>query len=315
MFDIKRLFGNKNKDLPKVVYKDKKVKTNILEWLEYLKLDSIEEVLSEIGFKSEDIIYLYDCTDNSFYYSVNKDKLDKNNIMRLDFSSKLLIFGNNEVVYKYSCYPGNYAGKSVVIGSRYYEKRLSEDIACTCYYSDNRFSFLLYNDDYDLSLELHFKYVMNGFENGEDKILEEYLSGLTLPVVLEDVYKKICEICDVNSFRTFELHVKSRLEEDHRINKITDLISLLDGELNKFVRTKNGKTVSFKGDRKWSCEVESDLVSSVEYSDTGRELTYKFTFNDEKNRVSDEELINLKNSALEEVEDTKKLARIMISKR
>ena len=65
---IKRIFSSKSEysnydewdGYLKVVYENNKIKKEISEWVKYLEMKNFSQVLLDIGFKSDDVIYLYE---------------------------------------------------------------------------------------------------------------------------------------------------------------------------------------------------------------------------------------------------------------
>ena len=106
---ISRLFKNKNGKGSKVIYSNCFLKDEVNKWLKYMNIGAINDILIDIGFKSEDCIYLDGIDINKIYYSVNNEELNKNNVITLSYgqflesSPKIVISnGNKKRTYGYA---------------------------------------------------------------------------------------------------------------------------------------------------------------------------------------------------------------------
>lgn len=116
-------------------------------------------------------------------------------------------------------------------------------------------NFILKNGEYSFSIDIKrpksskvdvlSDYVFR-LENEEQ--LQQYLLGLTFPLDINEVFKKICEIStsSVNEYPSFKIEVKRKLDKNN--NKTTDMISLNHGQLEKYIITTRGKTIAFDSD-------------------------------------------------------------------
>ena len=93
-------------------------------------------------------------------------------------------------------------------------------------------------------------------ENEEQ--LQQYLLGLTFPLEINEVYKKISEIStsSVNEYPSFKIEVKRE-----KNNKTTDAMSLNHGQLKKFIITKGGKTITIDSDGNWIYDSSKLIIS------------------------------------------------------
>ena len=130
--------------------------------------------------------------------------------------------------------------------------------------------------DYILELELGKPDYLNLplFENGcyakykldNEEELMKYLCGLEEPVSILDIYKEICNtyIDDVKEYPKFSLK-RIKIMDDGNL-KTTDLISLNNGNLDRFGMTVNGITVFLDSDDNWLFEMSADNVMPVSFS-------------------------------------------------
>ena len=151
-----------------------------------------------------------------------------------------------------------------------------------------------------------FSYYAFSLENEEE--LKQYLLGLTFPFEIREVYKKICEISvkSIGEYPNFIMELKRTIDEKN--SKQTDLISLKHGQLNKFVTSKNEKTIAFDGDGNWSYCSPKLIISQ----------THNGNINYSLNEILSNELSNVSspfeqfNEVSQEVEQVKRLTKTML---
>lgn len=144
--------------------------------------------------------------------------------------------------------------------------------------------------------------------NNEDE-LQQYLLGLTFPLDISEVYKMICKISvdSIYAFPSFNITVEKA--EDKKTKKVTDKISLKNGQLEKFVLTKNGKTIAIDGDGNWSYGSESLNVSQ---NDGAVNYSLKSIKQSELSSLSSP--LDQFNEVKQEVEGIKVYAKTMLTK-
>ena len=142
-------------------------------------------------------------------------------------------------------------------------------------YSKNEINIVLKDNEQKLSLEIKQptktgdKYKGPFILPNEDE-LKEYISGLTFPMDITEVYKEICNLLHHNTkqYAKFSLQISTYAGYEVETGT-TDLISLTYGALNKFIITKDDKTVSIDKDGNWKYKT-SEFVTSA----TNGNITY-----------------------------------------
>jgi len=147
-------------------------------------------------------------------------------------------------------------------------KNPENENSCYRYLSPYAAYFTLTNGEYSFLIEIErpesikvdvFSDYVFRLENEEQ--LQQYLLGLTFPLEINEVYKKICEIStsSVNEYPSFKIEVKRKLDEKN--NKTTDMISLNHGQLKEFIITKGGKTITIDSDGNWIYDSSKLIIS------------------------------------------------------
>lgn len=171
-------------------------------------------------------------------------------------------------------------------------KNPENENSCYRYLSPYETYFTLTNGEYSFSIEIKrpesikvdiFSDYVFRLENEEQ--LQQYLLGLTFPLEINEVYKKICEIStsSVNEYPSFKIEVKRKLDEKN--NKTTDMVSLNHGQLKKFIITKGGRTITIDSDGNWSYNSPKLIVSQNDKGD----IDYRL------NSISSDEMLNAVN--------------------
>lgn len=113
--------------------------------------------------------------------------------------------------------------------------------------------------DYELSifLEVPSEGREENYYLGNESDLETYLLGLTFPVSIEEVYRKLN--IDKNAFSRIEL--RAIKYDDEKKVTVTDVILLSDGKVLTFAVTRGAKTVFLDGDH-WT------FINRVENAET-----------------------------------------------
>lgn len=194
-------------------------------------------------------------------------------------------------------------------------KNPENENSCYRYLSPYTSYFTLTNGEYSFSIEIKrpesikvdvFSDYVFRLENEEQ--LQQYLLGLTFPLEINEVYKKICEIStsSVNEYPSFKIEVKRKLDEKN--NKTTDMISLNHGQLKKFIITKGGRTITIDSDGNWSYDSPKLIISQ---SDKGN-INYSL------NSIPSDELLTASSpfeqysEVSQEVEQVRKLTKTML---
>ena len=193
-------------------------------------------------------------------------------------------------------------------------KNPENENSCYRYLSPYTAYFTLTNGEYSLSIEIKrpesikvdvfSNYV---FRLEDEKQLQQYLLGLTFPLEINEVYKKICEIStsSLNEYPSFKIEVKRKLN-----NKTTDMISLNHGQLQNFIITKGGRTITIDSYGNWSYDSPKLIISQ---SDKGN-INYSL-----KSIPSDELLaasspFEQYSEVSQEIEQVRKLTKTMLKR-
>lgn len=188
--------------------------------------------------------------------------------------------------------------------------------SCYRYLSPYRIYFTVTNGEYSFSIEIErpesikvdfFSDYVFRLENEEQ--LQQYLLGLTFPLEINEVYKRICEIStsSVNDYPCFKIEVKRKLDEEN--NKTTDMVSLNHGQLKTFIITKGGRTITIDSDGNWSFDSPKLIISQ---SDKGN-INYSL------NSIPSDELLTAPSpfeqysEVSQEVEQVRKLTKTMLN--
>lgn len=126
------------------------------------------------------------------------------------------------------------------------------------YLSKYGVSISLQNEDYHFSISFdrpRGKTDNKPYTLDKENKLQEFLLGLSFPFDICEVYKKICEICDITTdllttIPSFSLKVERKLNEKQEV--VTDKIDFYYGQLKCFVLTRNGKTITIDRDGNWT---------------------------------------------------------------
>lgn len=224
------------------------------------------QVLKMIGVDSHEkcVLNHYDSKNNSFHMSFQKKMKDmevtlkhstfnseKQLVIQEEQTEKTYgyVYGTNDIEYYQlkGLIRGNTLWKGVVAGH-----------SCVC-------SLVVNSGKYKLVLQFPGMMNQNMFpeENGDvtdhlvhDEKLEAYLLGLTFPVAVEDVYKKICKLSSekINNSHRFMMEIEKN-------GSSTDFIHVNKGEMVEFITTRKGKKISV--DRLGNWTYESEEVSSI----------------------------------------------------
>ena len=328
---INKIFKNKNKNMnekgPKVIYSNWLLKDEINKWVKYMNIGTINEILMDIGFKSEDCVYLDGIDINKIYYSVNNEELNKNNVITLSYgqflesSPKIVISdGNKKRTYGYEYISDD--RDRIILES--YEYMLDNKMKCKKEFdiNGNKILYIISNNNYELLLNIEYddNYEYNSSLNRELK-LEEYFGSLELPFDIDSMYKKICEIIslDVDKCRKFELRVNEIDIYNHK--SIRDIISLVNGNLVQFGMTKNGRKIFMNDKGSYSYKLVSENEENLKFNfslDIFDDMVSYSVSNNDRNVIDDDmkKLVNdTIDCAIDDIEDSKKKVRKIFSGR
>lgn len=262
-----------NKSIPDVIFASNEIALEVSDWFD-LKMTAEEFfglILLRLGFKADDHVLFgnYDKNEHSFQCLVNDKDVYDVKFKNIDFGKSYteVIINKGDIEYGYGCVPREHTELGMIISLAWYRKKLINGMEYMRVLSSDSAKFLFRLGDYSLEFEVdkptsvklslfddngrYSKYRVNN----EDKLVE-YLSSLTFPNSIVDIYKKICEISlsDVGQYPKFFLKVSKKLESGEMV--ITDLIDLKYGNMEFFTMTKDGKTVTIN-DRDKTLECSS----------------------------------------------------------
>lgn len=326
MFNKGEEIDDSRKNYPLVVYENNKIRNNIYEWVKSLGGKSFREVLLDIGFSESDIIYIYDKSNSvlEYYYSVNSDKVNKDNYLKLSYGAFLdrgstIILYNGEDYKDYEFIDCNFDTDKKSFMLAIDEKNI--DINGKCYvrnYYSNMACFEIKNDEYKFVFDFGNLSSIDDTDvltvNNEDKLCE-YLCSLSFPIDVIDVYKNIINICDMDfsKYTFFEI----KCIPDKNLSK-EDVLELRNGEFSKLKTTRNGKRICLNCYDVWEYENFNDAFL-VKFSINSSKNNVSYNVSGVNDKVIDSYTLGLLksdiNSARNEIEDTKKLVRNIINNR
>lgn len=321
MFSSKGNFVRRDKNFPNIIYLNGILKKEINNWVNDMNVGTFNEILRDIGFKNDDCVYLYGVDNMEIHYSVNNEKLNENNVISLSYgnigrtnSEIIIIDGSGKRTYGI----GELSDNNIFLKS--YEYLLDSGMICKKSIDGDKVLFTISNNDYELMLEIVLNlengYFLSDLEMLNSKRLEEYMINLKFPVIIEDVYKKINEILEIDQsmFRLFNLVVTKKVNR-MKTDIVLDEILIRDGMFERIIKSYEYGTINLDRNGNWSYnKFDGDLVFSVRYDNNSR-YRYNFDDKDSNNKcLNGEELYELKDDAGKSVEDTKKLVRMMFNR-
>ncbi len=221
-------------------------------------------LLKSIGVDSSETCVLGDFDKDKFTFKCHFDNSGEDVSMKaswgdgIDFGPELTIESEKES--KTYDYISEYKERPASLHLQHSTiKNPDNDSSCYRFMSPYSLSLSLSNGSHNLELNISRpNYNVDDPRRDEDFVLKnedelrQYLLGLSFPINIGEVYKDICRISidSVRSFPKFKLIVKEKTDKDKE--KITDMVSLSYGNLEKFVMTKDGRTIGLDGDDNWS---------------------------------------------------------------
>ena len=286
---------------------------------EYLAL-----ILLRFEFEPEDMIFIcnYDKEDNSFDCVRNKEFVCR---LYIDKDNNEIVQSKYNEEYGYKCIPEERSELGMIMSLYRYVCKYADGTVFTRYLSRDSAKFVVEVCEYRLELEVDKplyiklrlfdedgKYAKYRLFNEEE--LVKYLSSSAMDKQIIDVYKDLFQyyLDDVSKYPNFHLREYILGEEE----KLTDLIHLKNGELEKFGMTDYGMTVFLDKDNNWTYEVSKDDAVPVDFSMSscdGR-VSCSFSFDEEDTSIKkymNNEFNSEVETALDEVRDIKRLVRTM----
>ena len=326
---------NKNRKIPKVIINDKELEKEIGRWLGIKKNISkvFSKLLLNVGFKPEDeiILYKYFYREDeylSFSYIVNGNNPYKKNVIMLeyckeDMKPRVVVYtGSKNTRSKIVYEVDKELDKYRIVSKSIEDKRYG---MLNRVYGDNKALFFVEKNDYELCL---FVSKPNDTILGKDDVyklnnekeLFSYLNSLVFPIDIDLVYKKICEISLGNISVYPEITLKvNKYDNIDGLEEVTDEIVLCNGILEEFIITRDDKTIRIDGnDNYWIYEKKiDDRILLVSYNREDNSYIEGTIYDDRLNNKDKSESVNqddIRNIAIKDVEETKKLVRSIIYK-
>lgn len=336
MFNLREFIRNKFnkgegiddsvKNYPLVVYDNDVIRKEIYEWVKFIGAKSFRQVLLDIGFKESDVVYIHEKCSSAleYYYSVNNDKINEDNYLKISYGAFLdrgstIDIYNGNYYRDYEFIDNNFDSdknsfmlsieeKELSSGSKYYIRNYYSNMACfVVKYENYEFVF----DFGDLtSIDDTSAIVLDN----EDKLCE-YLCNLEFPIDVIDVYKNIINICnmDFSKYTFFEI----KCIPDRKIAN-RDVLELRNGEFRELKITRDGKRICLNCNDVWEYENINDAFL-VRFSMNSSNNNVGYKVRGVNDKVVDSYTLGLLKSdisvARSEIEDTKKLVRILINNR
>lgn len=322
----KKEYVDDKKNYPLVVYENDMIKNQISEWVKFLGGKSFRQVMLDVGFSESDIIYIYNKEDSllEYYYSVNNSEINIDNYIKISYgafleSASSLDIYNGDDYKKYEFIYNNFDSdkKSFVLSID--KKEIDNNGKCYIrdYYA-NMACFEVKNDNYDFVFNFgnmsSFDDINSLVVNNEDK-LYEYLYNLEFPIDVIDVYKNIVNICNMD-FSKYTFFVIKCYPKGN-VSKV-DLLGLCNGKFSELKMTKDGKRICLNCYDVWEYKKNNDNFS-VKFCMNSSNNNVSYNVSGLNDKVVDSYTLGLLksdiNSARCEIEDTKKLVKMMFNNR
>lgn len=239
----------------------------------------VEQVLQQVGLSGRCLLDQFDAVNLSFKcYDFYSDRCVNVTVCPSDYWDKTgyslqVDFGSEKKGYAFCGYSMEPAPS---LDMTEYTKR--NEAAKTSLYrklSTCSYFSILRAGDYELSilLEVPGEGREENYYLDNESDLETYLLGLTFPVSIEDVYRKLN--LDKNAFSRIEL--RAIKYDDEKKVTVTDVILLSDGKLLTFAVTRGAKTVFLDGDH-WTFinRVENDETITISQNDVDGNLDFSW---------------------------------------
>lgn len=200
---------------------------------------------------------------------------------------------------------------------QYIIKNVDNNNSCSRYLSPHSAYFTLKNEQHSLTITIERPESIKKsglgdcvFRLKKEDELQQYLLGLTFPLDINEVYKKICEISldSITEYPKFDLEVKSQINEKQ--DKTTDMISLRYGLLNIFIITREGKTVTIDSAGNWSYASPELAVSQEKNGNINYSLN-SISYDEISSLASPLEQFNM---VSQEVEQVRTLTKTLLKK-
>ncbi|MBQ2872804.1 MAG: hypothetical protein IJE89_02270 [Bacilli bacterium] len=307
----------------------KDAKEIIREWFKRgkIKTKRLDLILSKLDFNHSVELFIYNnehCVD-SFYYSVDGKKNSVYNDILLVFPRKICVrtFGQ-ETLYEYvedSLAEDGFRMVKIKTRRHSYSNGIyrTSEFLSESHLDSN--SLLIYNKEFSIRLNMSYSREsklsrIEATELNNYVELEKYLTGLTLPCSILEVYKKICEISlgDVSEYHSLSLSFSRNVANGEK--RETDRIDLGHGKLCELkITTLDGKVINMNQTGNFSYNLTDDSVTFSMKELNDDQISYSVSSNTD-NKVDDyvNGLMSYDiNNARREISSTKKRVRDIFS--
>lgn len=238
--------------MPKIVFQQWQLQIAIGQWLHMdasQPLTEIEKkfsyVLKLAGIEENEICVLKEFDKEKFSFNCYLKNTNINTNIELKWGDinipKELTINYPQKAITYQYYQEE--EKPILKQHHYTIKNSQNKNKCSRFISPHNIVLTVQNEEYTLSLKIENTKENNSsvFSLKKEAELQIYLLGLSFPLEINTIYKKICEITIdfINKYPKFELQIENNVTKE-----TTDIISLIYGNLKKFMITKNGKTIT-----------------------------------------------------------------------
>lgn len=295
---MKRIIKGKNPSYPIVKFKSKELEKRLSSCYVWNKPISkcLDEILSELGLDANAEILI------DGYKDLKKEIADyRPGFSIACFKSMKPIF-NLRFIYEYNSFhvshiicsnePFSSIKREYRISHSNGKLKLAEDSYEETFYKGGRkyyrnfspevakYRMTLGEDELVLTIECSReeaesnRFVTNkNYVPRNEKQLVDYITDLTFPISIEEVYKKIEEISlgpDISQYPFIHLLIKNR-------ENATDRIELENGKCSKFMKTKNGKSISIDENGSWAYKLDTGVLSEDILDDNAQKDTLSST--------------------------------------
>ncbi len=123
-------------------------------------------------------------------------------------------------------------------------------------------------EDKDYKLSIHVDYPKDLEDDDKEYFdfdkLRDSLMSIRLPYQADEMFKLVqsCMICSYDIFPAIEIEEKKVTKEQNvECEEITNAINVSNGQLNRFVVTKDNRTITLNGDKSWIHQSDKTIIA------------------------------------------------------
>lgn len=288
-------------------------------------------VLLRLGFKAEDNIFLCNYNKDEVSFDCVANGNDTGRIKFRNMSvyndDREIVLSKDDIEVGYECVMNPVSEIGMNVSLARYRRKYSNGLVYTRYLSRENVRYQIIFGDYILDLKIvkPIDIVLPLYENGRyakyrlgnENEIESYLVNLSFPTSIVDVYKEICELLGNNMGIYPEFRLCLSRKDDAGEIKLTDMIDLKDGNLEKFGMSDGVRTIFVDKDDNWSYEVngEEPVLKKLTIKSISDEIVCDFHLSSgyEICAYVNYFIENEANVANKEVENIRKLTRKMFN--